>query len=182
MDPQMSEDTMSVASNDAFEDLREDFRVATFCDDSSDNPTIAEATGLPITIANEIIPRLDRLIQLMEAQLNRPVIGKPNVVVPKAILPNAKLNMARIKKEKRAARRRNQNVKAKGRARFFQRNAANDSTTNGESAREKYNAAQRNQTDRSFNSCWPKSEDPYEEDGSYRVCTVCENKCASMSW
>ena len=137
---------------------------------------------LPMTIANEIIPRLDRLIHLMEAQLNRRGNGEPKVVVPKVILPNAHHNMGGIKKEKRAARRRSLSIKAKARARFFRRNAANDPPTNGKSAREKHNATKRSQTEKSFTSCWPESEDPYEEDGSYRICTVYENKCAAMSW
>jgi len=182
MDPHSGEDTMSVASNDAFEDSRENFGMATFGDDSSDAPTIAETTRLPAVFGNEIIPRLDRLIQLMEALLNRPIDGSPNAVVPMVVPRNANRITGRIKNEKRAARRRNQSIKAKTRASFFRRNGTKDLKSHGQSTREKYNAAQRNQAGRNFTPCWPKTEDPYEEDDSYRVCAVYENKCAAMSW
>ena len=170
---------MSVASNDAFEDSRENFRVATFGDDSSDAPTIAEATRLPSMFANEIIPRLDRLIQQMEALLNRPVGGNSKAVTPKAVSRNANQIMGRIKKEKSAARRRSQNIRAKSRARFFQRSSPRDPKANERSTRERYNAAQRNQASRSVTPCWPKKEDPYEEDDSYRVGATWSS---AMSW
>jgi len=171
MDSNSTEDTMSVASNDAFEDSREDFGMATFGGDSSDAPTIDETTGLPAAFSNEIIPRLDRLIQLMEALLNRPTGESPSAVVPMVASRNTNRTTGKIKNEKRTARRRSQSIRAKARATFFKNTDTKDYRSHGQSTREKYNATQRNRSNRST-PCWPKKGNPYEEDDSYRVGAV----------
>jgi hypothetical protein len=171
MDSISTEDTMSVASNDAFEDSREDLGMPTFGGDSSDDPSIDETTGLPAAFSNEIIPRLDRLIQLMEALLNRPTGESPSAVLPMVTSRNADRTTGKIKNEKRATRRRSQSIREKAKTTFFKNTDTKDYRSHGQSTREKYNAAQRKRSNKST-PCWTKKGNLYDEDDSYRVGAV----------
>ena len=162
---------MSVASNDAFEDSREELGMEAFGSNSSDVPSIDETTGLPAAFSSEIIPRLDRLIQLMEALLNRPTGESPSAVVPMATARNADRTTDKSRNEKRAARRRSQSIRAKARATFFKNTGTKDHRSHGQTTREKYNAAQRKRSSKSA-PCWTEEGNRYEEDDSYRVGAV----------
>ena len=162
---------MSVASNDAFEDSREELGMEAFGSNSSDVPSIDETTGLPAAFSSEIIPRLDRLIQLMEALLNRSAEPpKPSAVVPTTTTRNTGREMDKLKKEKIAAGRRSQSIKAKAKSTFFKNTGTKDHRSHGQTTRERYNAAQRKRSNKSI-PCWTE-KNRYEEDDSYRVGAV----------
>ena len=174
MDSQSSEDTVSIASDEAFED----FRVEAFCDASADAPT--ETQMLPTASADGIISRLYRLIQLMEQQLYHASGAEPTREAPTVVAPMA----ATIAKRQSVSSRTKARAKARAKAqpRVFQQRAARVPPAHGLSTREKYAAAKRRKSERPFSSRWPESEGPYDKDGSYRMCTVYENKRASMAW
>ena len=65
MDSQSCEDSVSVASNDAFKDYG-----APCYHSPTGLTTIGCLEGLPRSISDELIPRLDRVIQLLETQLD----------------------------------------------------------------------------------------------------------------
>ena len=160
---------MSVASNDAFEDSREELEMEAFDSNASDVPSLDETTGLPAAFSSEIIPRLDRLIQLMEALLNRPTGESPSAVV--ATARNTDRTTDKSKNERRVARRRSQSIRAKARATFFKNTGTKDHRSHGQTTREKYNAAQRKRSSKST-PCWTEKGNPYDEDDSYRVGAV----------
>ena len=181
MDSQSCEDTVSIASNDAFEE----FKVAPYYHNTAGLSADGSPAGLPLSITHELIPRLDRVIQLLETQLNCPrqPDSRQGHGEPKAVIPSTQRSIKSIKNEVRAAKRRSRNIRAKARAKFFQKN--NGSTlpkVNGGSTREEFNAARRGRSTKFLTSCWPESEDPYDEDASYKIYPEYRSPKVSMSW
>ena len=107
---------MSIASNDAFEE----FKVTPYYHDTTGLLTDSGPAVLPLSVTDELIPRLDRVIQLLETQLDCPRQSPGDGhEASNAVAPHKQKNRKSIRNEARAAKRRNKNTKAKARAKFF---------------------------------------------------------------
>ena len=165
MDSQSCEDTVSIASNDAFKDYG-----ATCYHSPTDLSTIGCLEGLPRLIGEELIPRLDQVIQLLETQSD--CSRQDHVddhLASSAVMSHKQRKKKSLRKETRAAKRRNKNTKAKASAIFFQNHGRIVVPKAPGSTREEFNAAKRRVSTKRFTTFWPESEAPYDNQGAYNI-------------
>ena len=164
------EETVFVASNDAFKDYE-----ASYYHNDMDQSPLGYLEELPRMIGEELLPRLDRVIQLLEAQPGYPSHEHLEDLVPEQ--PKRKS----LRKVTRAARRRIKDTKAKASAIFFQ-NHGRIVVPKATSAREEFKITKRRFQAKHFTTCWPEPETPYDNVGSYSSYSATYNPKKQSSW
>ena len=165
------EEAVSVASNDAFKDYE-----ASYYHNGMDQSPLGCLEELPRLIGEELLPRLDRGIQLLETQSDCPSREHLDGHVPEQ--PKRKS----LRKVTRAARRRIKDTKAKASAIFFQNHGRIVVPKATSSTREEFNVAKRRLPTRHFSTCWPEPQTPYDNVGSYSTYSAIYNPKNQSSW
>ena len=184
MDSRSCEDTVSIARNEAFKD----FKVAPYYHDTTGLLAASGPAELPLSMTDEMIPRLDRMIELLEAQLKpqRQPGARPNQGGPASNMVNMQRSIKSLKNQARAAKRRSRTIRAKARAKDFPtNNGATFTIADRGTTREAYHATRRDSRDKGqifFTSCWPESEEPYDGAGSYKEYPEYRDSKVAMSW
>ena len=148
------EELVSIASDEAFRDYG-----TSFYNNGMEQSPLGYIEELPRMIGEELLPRLDRLIQLLEAQPEHP--GQVPPEAPAQEQPREKPS----RKVTRAARRRIKESKAKASAVFFQ-NRGKVTALGPTSTRKEYMTAKRRVQTRNFTTCWPEPENLFDNMGS----------------
>ena len=164
------EETVSIASDDAFRDYE-----ASYYHTDMDQSPLGCMEELPRMIGEELIPRLDRVIQLLEAQPEHP--GQVLLDAPVQEQPKRKS----LRKVTRAARRRMKDTKAKASAIFFQ-NRGRIAVPKATSTREEFMITKRRFQTKHFTTCWPEPKSPYDNVGSYSSYSAIYNPEKQSSW
>ena len=166
----MNSPSVSVASNDAFKDYE------AACYHNMNHSPLGCLEELPRLIGEELLPRLDRVIQLLETQSDCPSRDHLDVHTPEQ--PKSKSP----KRETRAARRRSKHTKAKASAIFFQNHGRIVVPKAPGSTREDFNVAKKRLQTKHFSTCWPESQAPYDNMGSYNTYSAIYSPKSQSSW
>ena len=164
------EEIVSIASDDAFRDYE-----ASFYHNDMEQSPLGYMEELPRMIGEELLPRLDRVIQLLEAQ---PV--HPDKVLSEAPVQEQPKRKP-LRKVTRAARRRIKDTKAKASAMFFQ-SRGRVAVPKATSTRKEFMISKSRFQTKHFTTCWPEPKSPYDNVGAYSSYSATYNPEKQPSW
>ena len=169
MTSQACAETLSLASNEEFTDYRE----TSYYHNTVDLHVARRSSDLPLSMAEELIPRLDRVIRLLEAQLEMQQ-SSGETVTPKRM--NVGANEANTPKTMKTARNYVKAAKKRGRkrAKTYPVNRKNTFTMlDSGTARETYNNLAKwgdigdDRVQTYFTTCWPETRQTRNTSGPY---------------